>query len=115
MSKRKINACGNMAAMILGLLFLGDILELWSFHPFDGWWLLFLYIPVVCGLLTQGITSGGVMLACTAIALTVGMFMDIDGRVWSVVLLVYLAYIGWRSIQKDLNTTANSQETQNER
>lgn len=110
MTKEKINALGNMAAMVLGLLFLGDIFELWSFHPFDGWWLLFLYIPVTCGFLTQGITRGGVMLACTAVVLTIGMFTDIDGRIWSIVLLVYLAYIGGRSIQKDMNTAAKSQE-----
>lgn len=115
MTKEKINALGNMAAMVLGLLFLGDILELWNFHPFDGWWLLFLYIPVICGFLTKGLTRSGIMLACTSVVLTVGMFADIDGRIWSIALLVYLAYVGWHSIQKDMNMASKSQETQNVR
>lgn len=103
-AQNKIETIGNGIALILGLAFLGDIFELWNFSPFSGWWILFLYIPAVCGFLTKGVTAGGVMLALTAIVLTVGIFTDVDGRLWSVALLLYLAYIGGKSLYQRWNT-----------
>ena len=88
-AQNKIETIGNGIALILGLAFLGDIFELWNFSPFSGWWILFLYIPAVCGFLTKGVTAGGVMLALTAIVLTVGIFTDVDGRLWSVAKMEY--------------------------
>ncbi len=89
-TQNKIEAIGNGIALLLGLAFLGDVLDLWNFNPFSGWWVLFLYIPAICGFLTKGITEGGVMLTLTAIVLTVGMFTDVDGRLWRGALILYL-------------------------
>lgn len=108
-SKTKIEVIGNGIALALGLAFLGDLFELWRFDPFDGWWVLFLYIPVVCGFLTKGITAGGVMLALTAAVLTIGIFRETDGRLWGAALIIYLAYLGGRSLYRTWNTPADSQ------
>ena len=98
MYTKKIEAVTNGLMAFLGLAFLGDILDVWHFQPFDGWWLLFLYIPAVGDLLTKGLTAGTVMLACTAVVLTIGRFVDTDGRLWSVALLIYLSYVSLRAI-----------------
>lgn len=103
----KIDTIGNAIALALGLAFLGDLFELWRFDPFDGWWVLFLYIPVACGFLTKGITAGGIMLALTAAVLTIGIFRDTDGRLWGAALIIYLAYLGGRSLYRTWNTPAD--------
>ena len=114
MTQNKIEAIGNGIALLLGLAFLGDVFDLWSFNPFSGWWVLFLYIPAVCGFLTKGITTGGVMLTLTAIVLTVGMFMDVDGRLWSVALILYLAYLGGKSLFHQWHTPSDTQDGKEE-
>ncbi len=111
LSSSKVNAIGNGIALILGLAFLGDLLELWSFDLFSGWWVLFLYIPAICGFLTKGVTSDGVMLILTAVVLTIGMVTDIDGRIWSCALIIYLAYIGGRSIFNGWNEAKENKQT----
>ena len=93
-ARGRVELIGNGLALLLGLAVLGDVFELWSFDPFDGWWVLFLYIPAVCGFITKGITAGGIMLSLTALVLTAGMFTDVDGRLWGAALLIYLAYLG---------------------
>lgn len=108
MVQNKIEAIGNEIALLLGLAFLGDVFDLWTFNPFSGWWVLFLYIPAICGFLTKGITAGGVMLTLTAIVLTVGMFTDIDGRLWSAALILYLAYLGGKALYHKWNTPADN-------
>lgn len=110
MTNNKIEAIGNGIALLLGLGFLGDVFELWSFNLFSGWWVLFLYIPAICGFLTKGITSGGVMLILTAIVLTVGMFIDMTGRLWGVALILYLAYLGGKSLYHQWNNPVDKQD-----
>ena len=101
MNAKKVNAIANGAAILLGLAFLGDLLELWSFHPFDGWWVLFLYIPAISGLVVNGVTSSGVLMLLTAFVLTLGLVADVDGRIWCAALILYLAYVGGRSVHKN--------------
>ena len=109
-TRGRVELIGNALALLLGLAFLGDVLELWSFYPFHGWWVLFLYIPAVCGFITKGITAGGIMLSLTALVLTVGMFTDVDGRLWSAALLIYLAYLGVSSLYRRWNAPIESQD-----
>lgn len=109
MTQNKIEAIGNGIALLLGLAFLGDVFDLWNFDPFSGWWVLFLYIPAICGFLTKGVTPGGVMLTLTAIVLTVGMFTDVDGRLWSAALILYLAYLGGKTLYRKWNAPAGDQ------
>lgn len=109
MTKNKIEVIGNGIALVLCLAFLGDLFELWSFDPLDGWWVLFLYIPAICGFLSKGITSGGVLLMLIAIVLTVGIFTDLDGRLWSVALILYLAYLGISSLCRKWNAPVSNQ------
>lgn len=106
--QNKIEAIGNGIALILGLAFLGDVFDLWTFNLFSGWWVLFLYIPAICGLLTKGITAGGVMLTLTAIVLTVGMFTNVDGRLWGVALILYLAYLGGKALYRKWNASVDN-------
>lgn len=108
-TQNKIDAIGNGIALLLGLAFLGDVFDLWSFNPFSGWWVLFLYIPAICGFLTKGITPGGIMLMLTAIVLTIGMFTDVDGRLWSGALILYLAYLGGKTLYHKWNTPIDNQ------
>lgn len=96
--KKRVELIGNEITLLLGLIFLGNFFELWSFDPFDGWWVLFLYIPAICGFLTKGITTGGILLTLTAVALTIGMVTDLDERVWAVALILYLAFISGKSL-----------------
>ena len=98
MQSSKVDTIGNGIALLLGLAFLGDVLGLWNFDPFDGWWVLFLYIPAVCGFITRGVTAGGILLTLTAVVLTIGMFTEIDGRIWGIALLPYLAYLGGKAL-----------------
>ena len=109
MAQNKIEAIGNGIALLLGLAFLGDVFDLWSFNPFSDWWVLFLYIPAICGFLTKGVTPGGVMLTLTAIVLTVGMFTDVDGRLWSAALILYLAYLGGKTLYRKWNAPSGDQ------
>ncbi|MDO5520650.1 MAG: hypothetical protein Q4G58_09175 [bacterium] len=103
MVQRRAEAIGNGMALVLGLAFLGDLFELWNFNPYDGWCVLFLYIPAITGFIKKGITSGGVLLTLTAIVLTVGIFTEIDGRIWGAALLIYLAFLGGRSVYRKWN------------
>ena len=105
-NQNKVETIGNAIALILGLAFLGDLFELWSFSAFDGWWVLFLYIPAICGFITKGVTAGGIMLLLTAGVLTAGMFTDLDGRIWGAALLVYLAFLGARSLRRSWSASA---------
>lgn len=97
MSQNKVDAIGGGLALLLGIGFLGDVFQLWDFNFFQGWWVLFLYIPAICGFLTKGITAGGVLLTITAIILTVGIFVDLDIRLWGLGLIIFVAYIGVKS------------------
>ena len=108
----KMEVIGNGIALALGLAFLGDLFALWSFDPFDGWWVLFLYIPAICGFLTKGLTAGGVMLTLTAAVLTIGMFTDVDGRIWGAALILYLAYLGIRSLSRKWNMPVSSRQNE---
>lgn len=112
MDVKKVNAIANGAAIILGLAFLGDLLELWNFHPFDGWWVLFLYIPAISGLIINGVTSGSVLMLLTALVLTLGLVADVDGRIWCAALILYLAYVGGRSIHNDWTAPDGQNKTQ---
>lgn len=101
--RNRVETIGNGIALLLGLAFLGDLFGLWCFDPFDGWWVLFLYIPAVTGFLVNGVTAGGIMLTLTALVLTVGMFTDVDEKLWAVALMIYLAYLGFNSLRRKWN------------
>lgn len=110
----KVEAIGNGIALLLGLAFLGDVFNLWNFNLFEGWWVLFLYIPAICGFLTKGITSGGVMLTITAVILTIGLFVDLDGRLWGLALIIYLAYLGFKSLSRQWNVESEGNKYKQE-
>ncbi|MGD9761064.1 MAG: DUF5668 domain-containing protein [Candidatus Izemoplasmatales bacterium] len=49
--------------LVLGVIFLLNVLQIWSFNPFfDGWWTLLLIIPAIVSMSRQGVTTGNMIL-----------------------------------------------------
>lgn len=60
------NKMGNIVVgalfLVIGIGFLGDVLDAWNFDLFfDGWWTLFIIIPCVVGMVHSGINMGSLI------------------------------------------------------
>lgn len=61
--KNKIsNTLIGLCFIALGVLFLGNVLDWWTFNIFfDGWWTLFIIIPCVASVISNGIQVGNLI------------------------------------------------------
>ncbi len=52
----------GLSFILLGVAFIGDVLNFWDFNLFfDGWWTLFIIIPCIGSMINNGINAGNVI------------------------------------------------------
>ena len=98
MKKRIPQVVFGLLLIGAGVAFVGRSLGLWHFQPFfDGWWTLFLLVPAVASMLSNGPHSGNVLLALVGILLLLqaqGLLRGV--QMWSLLFALLLVWCGVR-------------------
>lgn len=67
----------GVVAILAGVLYIGDIFEIWNISlRFNGWWTLFIIIPSIGKMISSGINLGNL------IALAVGLWLLVQQQHW---------------------------------
>lgn len=84
----------GVALLALAVLLLGKAANLWDFPLFfDGWWTLFLIVPGVIGMISDGINVGNVILTSIGVLLLLGA-QDVIELSWIWFAALILAVVG---------------------
>jgi hypothetical protein len=60
----------GIVLLVLGVIFLLNVLNIWNFNPFfTGWWTLLLIIPAIVSMSKQGVTTGNMILLIIGVVL----------------------------------------------
>lgn len=94
--KNKTGIFWGLVLIVVGVLFLGNNLDLWDINIFfDGWWSLFIIVPSIYGLLDNSNRSGSV------ISLTVGILLLLAAQdiiawsmIWKILVPVIIIVVG---------------------
>lgn len=86
----------GIAFIALGIIFTGNVLNLWNIDVFfPGWWTLFLIIPGLVGILKEGFTGGNAFLVLIGLFLLFDSLDLVNSRIlWSLIGPLVLIVIG---------------------
>ena len=106
MRNKVSNIILGVALIALGVGFLGNVLQLWHFELFfDGWWTLFIIIPCVYSMISNGfdfgnifgLALGSLLLLASQDVITFGMILKIIVPAALIVLGIRVIFFGTKS------------------
>lgn len=103
MKNRIGNALWGILFIVAGVGFAGDAFGIWNFDLFfDGWWTMFIILPCLISLITNGIhlaPSIGLLVGATLLLSAQDILPD--GVVWKMIFPAVLVLVGIRIIFHD--------------
>lgn len=91
MKRNKDNIYWGIALILVGVLFWGNLIDLWKVNLFfDGWWTLFIIVPSFVGLFRKGQLVG------STIGVVIGLLFLLacqDIIIWSMVGRIFIPFI----------------------
>jgi len=114
--KRK-SVLWGILLIIVGVLFLGNSLDIWHINLFfKGWWTLFIIIPSIIGLLDKENMSGSIISLVIGVLLLLASQGIISwNKIWKIFMPILVIVIGitliFRSFKKPkMKTSENAKE-----
>lgn len=104
MRKKLGNILIGIIFIVAGIVFCGNVLELWDFDMFfDGWWTLFIIIPAVVSIFSSGFNSGNTFTLALGALLLISQRTDLEMKtVWKLVVPFVFIWIGISLVLKSL-------------
>lgn len=105
----------GVVAIAFGIIYCGDVFNLWSISSFNGWWTLFIIIPAIGNMLSSKIDAGNILFLLLGIWLLINQQGWIDGKMLNgITLSLALIILGLYLIFGDVKTPLKSKKSKME-